>query len=100
MKIDSSKPLFQLSTGEFMEILRTINSEKGASLQPGPAPKEFKLYDNAELKALLHVGDKLIQKYRDDGLLSFHKVGDKFWYTQEDVDQFLKHSFNEAYSYM
>lgn len=60
---------------------------------------EKKIYTNHEIRDLLGVQDKLIRKYRDDGKLAFHKEGDKFWYTQEDIDQFLSHNYNEAYAY-
>lgn len=61
---------------------------------------EFKVYNNEALKQLLGVQDKLIKKYRDDGVLGFSKVGDKFWYTQDDVDQFFKNIHNDPYAFM
>lgn len=60
---------------------------------------EKKIYTNSEIRELLGVQDKLIRKYRDDGKLAYHKEGDKFWYTQEDIDQFLSHNHYEAYAY-
>ena len=60
---------------------------------------EKKIYTNSEIRELLGVQDKLIRKYRDDGKLAYHKEGDKFWYTQEDIDQFLFHNHYEAYAY-
>ncbi len=60
---------------------------------------EKKIYTNNEIRELLGVQDKLIRKYRDDGKLAYHKEGDKFWYTQEDIDQFLSHNHYEAYAY-
>ena len=59
-------------------------------------PKQ--LYTNKSLKELLGVGDKLIKQYRDNGLLSFTQVGDKFWYSQEDVHKFLAVNHNEAWN--
>lgn len=59
-------------------------------------PKQ--LYTNKSLKELLGVGDKLIKQYRDNGLLSFTQVGDKFWYSQEDIEKFLAVSHNEAWN--
>ncbi len=55
------------------------------------------IYNNKEIKELLGIQDKLLKKYRDDGLLSYHQIGDKFWYTQSDIDQFLQSSFFPAY---
>lgn len=56
------------------------------------------IYTNKTIKDVLGVQDKLLKKYRDDGLLAFHQVGDKYWYTQADVDQFLSSNRFEAYS--
>ena len=60
------------------------------------SPKQ--LYTNKSLKELLGVGDKLIKQYRDNGLLSFTQVGDKFWYSQADIDKFLSVCHNEAWN--
>lgn len=60
---------------------------------------EKKIYTNSEIRELFGVQDKLIRKYRDDGKLAYHKEGDKFWYLQEDIDQFLSHNHYEAYAY-
>ena len=56
------------------------------------------IYTNKTIKDVLGVQDKLLKKYRDDGLLAFHQVGDKYRYTQADVDQFLSANRFEAYS--
>ena len=43
---------------------------------------------------LLGVKDKYLKKLRDNGYLGFSREGDKYWYTQKDVDCFL-HSFHK-----
>lgn len=58
-----------------------------------------KIYNNNEIKNLLGVQDKLLKKYRDDGLLAYSQVGDKYWYTEKDIDQFLAHTHQIAYSF-
>lgn len=60
---------------------------------------EKEIYTNSEIRELLGVQDKLIRKYRDEGKLGFHKEGDKFWYTRNDILQFLSHNHYEAYAY-
>ena len=52
-----------------------------------PAPK---YYNNKEVQQLLNVDDKLIRKYRDEGLLGHTKVEGKYWYNQKDVVDFLE----------
>lgn len=60
---------------------------------------ESKIYTNKGIKALLGIGDKTLQRYRDEGKLRFHQDKDKFWYTQADVDEFLVHTEVEPYAY-
>lgn len=47
------------------------------------------VYDNKGLMEYLNIGDKLLKKLRDEGLLGYSHYGDKYWYTQADVDKFL-----------
>lgn len=49
------------------------------------------VYDNKSLMEKLHIKDKLLKRLRDNGYLGYSRIGDKYWYTQEDVDMFLKH---------
>lgn len=90
--IDSEK-LNQLIIG--IETLVKQNKE----LTEKSAFNKKTIYTNNEIRELLGVKDKLIRKYRDDGKLSFHKEGDKFWYTQDDINQFLSRNHFEAYAY-
>ena len=39
--------------------------------------------------ALLNIKDKYLKKLRDNGYLGYSREGDKYWYTQEDIDRFL-----------
>lgn len=48
-------------------------------------------YDNKAVKELLGIHDKLLKRYRDDGLLGYSQVGDKYWYTRDDIDNFLSY---------
>ena len=38
--------------------------------------------------ALLNIKDKYLKKLRDNGYLGYSREGDKYWYTQEDIDRF------------
>ena len=57
------------------------------------------IYNNKDMKAILGVSDKLLMKYRNDGLLSYSQVGEKFWYTQRDLEQFITNNAQFAYAY-
>ena len=55
-------------------------------------------YSNKELRELLNVEEKLIRKYREQGLLDYSKVGDKYLYSQHDVIEFLNRNKFEAFA--
>ena len=83
-----------------MECLTLLLDEvKGlrAEIATIKATPQKQLYTNKEVMELLGIKDKLLKKYRDDGLLAYRQVGDKFWYTQTDVDQFLSSHYYAAY---
>lgn len=51
--------------------------------------KPTQVYDNKAVKQILGIQDKLLKKYRDDGLLGYSQIGDKYWYQQSDIDKLL-----------
>ncbi len=59
---------------------------------------KVKLYDNKGIKKLLGIEDKLLKKYRDEGLLGFSKVNDKYWYRDTDVLEFLTSNYYPAFA--
>ncbi len=64
-------------------FLLQSQEERIAALSSSP------LYDNKALMALLGVKDRYLKRLRDNGLLGYSRHGDKYWYTQADVDRFL-----------
>lgn len=59
---------------------------------------ELRVYDNKAIMALLNIKDKYLKKLRDNGYLGYSREGDKYWYTQEDVDLFLRRFHYEPYA--
>lgn len=57
------------------------------------------VYNNKDIQEILGVGDKLIRQYRKDGLLGYSQVGDKFFYQEEHILQFLSKHFHKPYAY-
>ena len=56
------------------------------------------VYDNQALMSALNISSAYLRKLRDNGYLGFSRHGDKYWYTQEDVDRFLKRFHYEAFA--
>lgn len=73
--------------------LTNLTSLVAVLVQEVKSRREFvnpsKPLSNKEVKDLLNIQDRLLKKYRDDGMLGYSQVGDKYWYTQSDIDNFL-----------
>ena len=57
------------------------------------------LYTNKEMMKMLDCNDKTLRKYSNDGYLSYVRVGDKIYYTVDDICQFIKNNHFVAYQY-
>lgn len=55
---------------------------------------KMKIYTTKEVCHLLNIAHKLLVRYRKEGLLPYSRVGDKYWYTQKDIEEFLKRTRN------
>lgn len=82
------------------ELLEKILSivERQEKLPPPAHECGHRLYDNRSLMEKLNIKDKYLKKLRDNGYLGYSREGDKYWYTQEDVDRFLRRFHYEAFS--
>lgn len=47
---------------------------------------------------MLQINTCTLRRYRENGYLGYSKVGDKYFYTQDDIDKFLKNSHKEAFA--
>jgi hypothetical protein len=82
---ESWQSILQLVNDLTTEVATLIN-------KINPAPD---VYTNKEVRELLHVNDKLIRKYRDDGLLEYSCKDGKYWYNKKNVENFLKKCRNK-----
>lgn len=65
-------------------LLQLKTQEDLLSSQTSP-----RIYDNKALMELLDIKDRYLKRLRDNGLLGYSRYGDKYWYTQADVESFL-----------
>lgn len=77
------------------EILMILRNLKASPVVVQPS---MKVYNNKEVMELLGVKDKYLKKLRDNGYLGFSREGDKYWYTQKEVDCFLHSSHYEPFN--
>lgn len=59
--------------------------------------RDLTIYTNKEICDVLGIKEKLLRKYRYNGLLSYSKCGDKYWYIQTDIDEFMTNKKREAF---
>lgn len=73
------------------ELMEAILSklEKQEQLLPQITSSNEILYNNKTLMEKLGVKEKYLRKLRDNGYIGFSRHGDRYWYTQQDVDRFL-----------
>lgn len=77
---------------EVLDVLTTLAKTKIVNqLRPIPTIyKELKpVYTSQDLMTILNVKDSTLRKYRDDCLIDYSKVGDKIWYTEKNLNEFL-----------
>jgi hypothetical protein len=77
-----------IESTEINELLGELDTIE-STLEHLNAPGELRVYNNKEINTILDVNEKLLRRYRYDGKLSYSKVGDKYWYTQNDIDEFM-----------
>lgn len=51
---------------------------------------EKKYYDNADMMQLFSVSSRTLQRWRDDGIVPFKKLGGKIFYLAKRVDQLME----------
>lgn len=93
-KLDGEKNLCERELLE--KILGIV--EKQLQLPPLYKAGGCCLYDNKSLMEKLHIKEKYLKKLRDNGYLGYSREGDKYWYTQADVDRFLRRFHYEAFA--
>ena len=54
-------------------------------------------YSNKELQHFLGVEDKLVRKYRDEGLLGYTKAEGVYRYSQKDIVDFLEKNKHKSF---
>jgi hypothetical protein len=59
-----------------------------------------RVYDTADMLKILKVSLRTLANYRANGTLSFSKNGGRIFYTQEDLNKFLKTNHFKTFSHV
>lgn len=89
-----------ITTAEDMlkRILHMLEESQERSTSGNGTSNVCRIYTNKEQMKLLGVESRYLKNLRDNGYLSYSRHGDKFWYTQNDVDTFLRRFKYEAFA--
>lgn len=58
---------------------------------------DLRVYTSQQVCAMLGINVKLLRQYRYNGMLAYSRVGDKYWYTQKDIDEFMENNKRPAF---
>ena len=64
--------------------------------QKGSSAINEKLLDNQDLCLLFQISPRSLQRYRSLGVLPYKRLGQKTYYTEEDVMQFVENNVKES----
>lgn len=93
-----SKENCELSEMDLLEKIYSILTGKEESPVRMKQSCTRLLFSNKELMDLLQVGDKYVKKLRDNGFIGYTRMGDKYWYTLDDVKTFLHRYHYEPFA--
>lgn len=85
-----SETIIMEMSSKMDNIISTLNNIKEGTVE--------KVYNTKELSEYLKVGVSAIEKLRQDGELSYSKLGRTYIYTQTDVDNLIKNNHIEFVS--
>ena len=88
------KKLESTETKKLLDELDTIET----CLDSVSGPCEIKVYNKKEIYSVLGVNEKRLKRYRYDGKLPYTRVGDRYWYTQDDIDEFMAKHHRKAFA--
>lgn len=58
----------------------------------------FVVYTNNDLMEMFEVSAKTISRWRNDGILGFSHIGDRYFYTENDISKMINNSHVSAFA--
>ena len=69
--------------------------KKPEQMPSGRRAVERKYYDNADMMQLFNVSSRTLQRWRDEGVVPFKKLGGKIFFLAQKVDQLMEQEDEE-----
>ena len=94
--METLKLITEQDFDQLMSKIDLIEKKIDTLLNNGVGSKQ--LYTINEACELLQVSKRTLQKYRDEGMLSFTQIADKIYFQKVDIDAFLNKNRVVAFS--
>jgi succinate dehydrogenase/fumarate reductase-like Fe-S protein len=82
---------------QYQKLLEKIE-EINLRLQPSSKNIRDLIIDNDDFISTMKIHSRTAQRWRDEGKISYSQVGAKIYYTQDDIESFLRNHYNEAFA--
>ena len=85
-----------LSKDQYNDLVNRIDEIKSAIDLKQKQPSE-QFLDNQQFIDTMKVSKRLAQSWRDEGVISFSKIGNKIYYKLSDVEALMQKNYNKAF---
>lgn len=82
---------------EFIPLLKRVE-EIARVCEVLKKGKDRKVYPNGKAASLLGVSTRTLQNWRDKGIIDYTQVGNKIYYTEQDIQQMLDNNKKVAFA--
>lgn len=79
----------KFNDNDFEKLMASIDCAT-KSLRKMNGGEELTIYTNEDMCKKLGVSETLLSRYRNERQLPYSKVGDKYFYTDEDIESFIE----------
>lgn len=77
-----------ITQDQYDKLLQRLDDLQKELSQKQRNPKEV-IYDSADVMKVLNISKSTLQRMRDEGLIGFSQVQNKFYYRQSDINEML-----------
>jgi len=81
----------KFNDNDFEKLMSRIDCAT-KSLRKMNEGEELNIYTSEDVCKKLGVSETLLSRYRNERQLSYSKVGDKYFYTDEDIDSLIENT--------
>jgi hypothetical protein len=77
-----------ITQDQYDKLLQRLDDLQKELSQKQRNPKEV-IYDSADVMKVLNISKSTLQRMRDEGLIGFSQIQNKFFYRQSDINEML-----------